>query len=415
MSGDRRPPPNYDEGINFADLAATDEAFAKHYQNGKFNFQDPEAVQQLTLSLLARDFSLTLHLPSDRLCPPIPIRWSYILFLSRLLSPYPSKLTGLDIGTGASAIYSLLATSSSSPLSSSTHLHATDIDPHSLSFAARNIASNALSSRITLHHREPSSPLLPLDGLGIDNLDFTMCNPPFYAGQADLLSSAERKDAPPSAICTGADNEMICPGGDAGFVLRMVEESRRLGERVGWYTSMLGKLGSVYQVVEGIKQAGCGNWVVQVLKGGRRTRRWVVAWSWGEGRVGMGLVRGEEVPRGLWGWGTEQTVMAIGGKEEVRRRVEELMGELDLAWRWESADVGLGEARENVWSRAARRKRKRVEHSKAKDEGGEEQKAALAFKITVTEEGIDVRWLRGRDHVLFESFCGMLKRAMSAA
>ncbi|KAF2222776.1 hypothetical protein BDZ85DRAFT_236500 [Elsinoe ampelina] len=242
-----------------------------------------------------------------------------------------------------------------------------------------------------------------------------MCNPPFYASGADLLSCAEGKGAPPSAICTGAETEMICPGGDAGFVLRMVEESRELGERVRWYTSMLGKLGSVYQVVEGIKQAGCGNWVVQVLKGGRRTRRWVVAWSWGEGRVGMGLVRGEEVPRGLWGWGTEQTVLVKGGMEEVSRRVGEVMGDLDLVWRWEGADVGVGEARENVWSRAARRKRKTGEGSVAKEEGGEEQKAALAFRITVREEGIDVRWLRGRDHVLFESFCGMLKRAMNPA
>lgn len=45
---------------------------------------------------------------------------------------------------------------------------------------------------------------------------------------------------------------------------------------------------------------------------------------------------------------------------------------------------------------------------------------ALGFKIQLrkeTEGGIQVmvRWLQGRDSVLFESFCGMLKGQLSAS
>ncbi|KAF4548194.1 RNA methyltransferase-like protein [Elsinoe fawcettii] len=410
--------PNYKPGLDFADLAAADSEFAKYYHNGGLDFHDPRAVQQLTASILRRDFHLSLVLPTDRLCPPVPNRWSYILFLCHLFSSLPGRRpsSGLDIGTGASAIYALLATSSSSPLPKTLSMHATEIDAHSLSFAARNISANDTSSRITLHHVAPSAPLLPLDQLAIPRLDFSMCNPPFYSSEADLLASAEAKDAPASAVCTGSPVEMVCEGGDAGFVLRMVRESKDLGERVRWYTSMLGKLGSVYAVVAELKEVGCGNWVVAVLRGGRKTKRWVVAWSWGDERPGMVLVRGEEVPRALWGLGTEQTVSARGGKERVRDRVDEVMLRLNLEWHWEDQDVGAGRANDNVWSRAARRKKKRSRDDD--DEPAVENASgtvALAFRITVSDTGLDVRWLQGRDSVLFESFCGMLKRAMNPA
>lgn len=135
------------------------------------------------------------------------------------------------------------------------------------------------------------------------------------------------------------------------------------------------------------------------------------------------------------------------------------LAEIDLTWNWdEIALTGIGSATSNSWSRSARRanKRKRdVENSgtgsskvqkgeagKAQREevvhkeeansalklpvitGGEgeapglekaEKGIVLAVKIEVYEESMEVRWLRGKDYVLFESFCGMLKRAMRPA
>jgi 23S rRNA (adenine1618-N6)-methyltransferase len=37
---------------------------------------------------------------------------------------------------------------------------------------------------------------------------------------------------------------------------------------------------------------------------------------------------------------------------------------------------------------------------------------SLRFNIDVREGDMEVRWLQGIDSILFESFCGMLKRAM---
>ncbi|KAF2154415.1 hypothetical protein K461DRAFT_293063 [Myriangium duriaei CBS 260.36] len=416
----------YKDGIDFAALASADDDFAQVYRCGKLDLQDPRSLQQLTKSLLKRDFNIKLELPEDRLCPPVPIRLAYITFLTSLLSStHPSyspsstsPVTGLDIGTGASLIYPLLGTS--------THptwtFHATDIDAHSLSFAHLNHSHNpSLSPRITIHSTTPAAPLLDLNTWDIPSLDFCMCNPPFYASPADLYASAENKILPPSAVCTGGENEMVTAGGDAGFALRMVEESIGLRERVRWYSIMLGRLSSVHTVVEAVKKAGCGNWAVGVLGPGRRTRRWVMAWSWGQYRPSEELVRAGDVGQGLWGPATLRTVGVDGeGEEWVRERVGRVLGELDVRWTWDGGkDCGVVEAWGNTWSRSARRKRARVDGDgdvKATN-GAEEsdEKVALAVRITVHKESLEVRWLRGLDAVLFESFCGMLKRAMKPA
>lgn len=119
------------------------------------------------------------------------------------------------------------------------------------------------------------------------NVSFTMCNPPFYTSKEDMHKSYAEKGEAPNAVCTGAEVEMITEGGDGGFVVRMVEESRTLGGKVKWYTSMLGKLSSAKAVVERLKELGCRNWAVGLLGAGGKTRRWVVGWSWGDLRPAL--------------------------------------------------------------------------------------------------------------------------------
>ena len=108
-----------------------------------------------------------------------------------------------------------------------------------------------------------------------------MCNPPFYASNSELLASAAAKSRPPHSACTGAEVEMVTPGGEISFISRMIDESVALKTRVQWYTSMLGKLSSVGDVVEKLKSVGVDNWAVTEFVQGQKTRRWAVAWSWG--------------------------------------------------------------------------------------------------------------------------------------
>jgi len=136
-----------------------------------------------------------------------------------------------------------------------------------------------LISRVRLLKTTSESPLIPLDALGIQHADFTICNPPFYTSKEEMLATFTTKSKPPSAVCTGADVEMVTDGGDAGFVLRMIEESKALRGRIQWYTSMLGKLQSVNIIVARLEELGIDNWAVACLKAGHKTRRWAVGWS----------------------------------------------------------------------------------------------------------------------------------------
>lgn len=78
--------------------------------------------------------------------------------------------------------------------------------------------------------------------------------------------------------------------------------------------------------------------------------------------------------------------------------------------------MGVGFSDKAVWSRAARRHMAKKGQEESEDED-EDADMALGFKIYVegvveseTLNRVTVRWIKGRDNVLFESFCGMVKR-----
>jgi 23S rRNA (adenine1618-N6)-methyltransferase len=126
------------------------------------------------------------------------------------------------------------------------------------------------------------------------------------------------------------------------------------------------------------------------------------------------------------------TVQASGQSiDNLATKVNILFKELDVRWQWRSSmNAGVALAKENVWSRAARRKKRRQSemplhgndemeideaHGLADDsmDTESEEAVALAVKISVFESKVDVRWLKGVETILFESFCGMLKRELT--
>jgi 23S rRNA (adenine1618-N6)-methyltransferase len=262
----------------------------------------------------------------------------------------------------------------------------------------------------------------------LNSIDFVMTNPPFYASEADMLESAKRKQRPPFSACTGGAMEMITPGGEVAFVSKLVEESTGVEsrDRIQWFTSMLGKLTSVSIVVEQLREIHCTNYAVTEFVQGSKTRRWAVAWSWQDLRPSTTVARG--IP------GFEKKLLPFPADSEfglpgtdldaAGTRVCGLLDSLEIQFQWKAAlAIGVGLATGDVWSRKARRK-------KAKDENGDHEMAgqeetdespALAFKISLRKQTntkglsdtmVHLRWLQGRDTVLFESFCGWLKRRL---
>jgi len=181
-------------------------------------------------------------------------------------------------GVGASCIYPLLGCASRPNWS----FGGVEIDGVNYDSANRNVKLNGLEQRIEICKNDSESPLINMDGLGLQKADFVMCNPPFFTSREDMKATFTNKDNPPSAVCTGADIEMIAEGGDLGFVLRIFEESEKLKHRVSWYSSMFGKLSSANAMISVLKEKSILNYAVTCLQAGNVTKRWAVAWSFGD-------------------------------------------------------------------------------------------------------------------------------------
>jgi 23S rRNA (adenine1618-N6)-methyltransferase len=77
--------------------------------------------------------------------------------------------------------------------------------------------------------------------------------------------------------------------------------------------------------------------------------------------------------------------------------------------------TGVGFSEKAVWSRASRRKVAKKQGDAVEE--NEDAEMAFGFKIHLEENPggafgarVTIRWLKGHDTVLFESFCGMMKR-----
>ncbi|KAH8678581.1 hypothetical protein BGZ60DRAFT_401371 [Tricladium varicosporioides] len=417
----------YKENIDFAALALQDTAFAKALKsNGQLDFSNPESVQQLTKALLKRDFGLRISLPPDRLCPPVPNRLNYLLWIQGLLDTTSDnyadtcdlerEVLGLDIGTGASCIYPMLGCAQRPKW----RFIGTDIDEKSMEFARKNVLQNQLQNRIKLLQTQKSDTLLPLDKIGFENIDFSMCNPPFYESKADMLTSAAIKQRPPFTACTGSESEMVTVGGEVVFVSRMITESLALKDRVRWYTSMLGKFSSVSVLIEQLREHKVDNYAVTEFVQGGKTKRWGIAWSFEDLRPRMELARNvNSIPKALLPFPSEYHIsIESNDVSTVGQHVNTILSQLPLKWMWRPAiSTGIGFSDKAIWSRASRRLHVKQETEERMDE--DEDDPAFGFKIYV--EGaiepvvlnrVTVRWMKGHDSVIFESFCGMVKRKL---
>lgn len=98
--------------------------------------------------------------------------------------------------------------------------------------------------------------------------------------------------------------------------------------------------------------------------------------------------------------------------------VDKTIAELDLKWEWSSDTLtGTAFVKQDVWSRSARRKKRKAEAMEGIQEAATppgKSEFALVLRVKclahVHSRRVEVRLLKGTDTVLFEGFCGMLKR-----
>ncbi|GAX84031.1 hypothetical protein CEUSTIGMA_g11455.t1 [Chlamydomonas eustigma] len=104
-----------------------------------------------------------------------------------------------------------------------------------------------------------------------ERFTFCMCNPPFFGSMSEAASN-------PSTACGGTAMEMVYPGGELKFVMQMVEDSVRLGARIHWYTTMLGKKVTLKALRKELHARHVTAIRTTELVQGK-TSRWAIAWS----------------------------------------------------------------------------------------------------------------------------------------
>ncbi|WP_400190570.1 23S rRNA (adenine(1618)-N(6))-methyltransferase RlmF [Hymenobacter sp. B81] len=253
------------------------------------DFTDPAAVKALNQALLKQFYHVdTWDIPAGYLCPPIPGRADYLHYAADLLASsnqgvIPHRgVTVLDVGVGANCVYPIIGTQEYG-----WRFIGSEIDPTALRVAKHLTAVNpALAGRVDC--RQQKNAELVFEGVlkPREEVDLTMCNPPFHASAAEAADSARRKNrnlgyakAPEPTLNFGGKNtELWCEGGEEGFVRRYVEQSVPLAARCLWFSSLISKKETLPSIYYFLQQAGALEVRTIAMNHGHKASR-IVAWT----------------------------------------------------------------------------------------------------------------------------------------
>lgn len=277
-------------GYDFARLVAQTPELEAHTllnPSGQttINFQDAGAVRMLNRALLKAHYNIDVwDIPNGYLCPPIPGRVDYIHYLADLLAqsnnntiPRGPQVKALDIGTGASLVYPLIGQSEYG-----WSFTGVDIDAGALKSARHIAEANGLDIRLR-HQPDPDNIFAGVLHAK-DAFHVTLCNPPFHASKDHARKGTQRKWAGlgkgrSQTLNFGGQNaELWCPGGEIGFVARMIEQSKDVAGQCLWFTSLVSKKGNLQPLSRILGKAGVADVKIIDMAQGQKTSRFV-AWT----------------------------------------------------------------------------------------------------------------------------------------
>lgn len=292
-------PRNRHQGhYDFARLVAGSPALSRFVTTNRFairtiDFADPAAVKALNQAILKTEYGVSeWDLPAQYLCPPIPGRADYLHHLADLLAsvnggtiPRGPKICAFDLGVGASAIYPLLG-----HREYGWRFTASDSDPTALASAQRIVRANpGLDALIIL--RRQRAPLRLFAGVVQEGerFDVALSNPPFHASAAEATAGTRRKwhnlgrpgDArrgAPLRNFGGQESEIWCPGGEVGFISRMISESAEMPGLCLWFTSLVSKESSLPEIIRALRAVHVRERrIIEMAQGQKRSR--IIAWT----------------------------------------------------------------------------------------------------------------------------------------
>ena len=279
------------EGYDFERLILKSpelEALIKRNPRGQMtiDFQDADAVRLLNRALLMTHYGIDFwDIPATYLCPPIPGRVDYMHYLADLLAesndqkiPHGTGIKALDIGTGASLVYPLTGQHEYG-----WDFTGVDIDPVSLKSAQQIRERNKLPIKL----KRQTNPEDIFDGVigSGDRFHLTLCNPPFHQSPAQAEEGTRRKwrnlgKGQSAELNFGGQNaELWCPGGEIGFIARMIEQSTRFADQCLWFTCLVSKKDNLRPLSRLLKKARVVEVKVVEMAQGQKTSRFI-AWTY---------------------------------------------------------------------------------------------------------------------------------------
>ena len=221
------------------------------------DFKQAGVVKALNTALLKADYNISYwDFPISHLCPPIPGRADYLLYLNELLIQHgldQSPIKILDIGTGATLIYPLLGCRLFN-----WQFKASDINPEALQNAQNIIAQNHLQNCIHLMRQNNRTQLLKGIILPDEKFSASICNPPFFDSPTQALKTRHRKQKNLKIKDTGFKGlakELWTPGGELQFVKKYINESQNYKHQIKLFSSLISSQKNLAQLIRYIKRA----------------------------------------------------------------------------------------------------------------------------------------------------------------
>jgi 23S rRNA (adenine1618-N6)-methyltransferase len=281
------------------------------YGDESIDFSNPEAVKVLNRALLKHFYGIhAWDIPDQYLCPPIPGRADYIHTAADLLAeknrgevPKGRNIRVLDIGTGANLVYPLIAQATFG-----WSMVGSDIDERALQSASRILSLNpeirGEPTAIELRHQPREDHLFPGIIKSGEFFHLSVCNPPFYSSFEEAQAGSERKwrglgkkRAPepegrrpfgkkptnakveaPHRNFGGVSHELWCEGGERDFIVKMIDESNRYSQQVGWFTSLVSRETSLPTIENTLKRTRVTDArLIEMSQGQKKSR--IVAWT----------------------------------------------------------------------------------------------------------------------------------------
>ncbi|GMM32739.1 hypothetical protein DASC09_000640 [Saccharomycopsis crataegensis] len=246
--------------------------------DGHYSFSHQPTVRTLTAAILKKYHGITSELSPHHLCPRVPNRYLYLQWLSQISEIILPKgdwsmISVVDIGTGSSAIYPLLGAS----MNKGWKFVGTECNEGSYKLAMANIGRNPwVEGKIKVVKVVDPRKILDFTKISIDNnnnnnnkdqLVLVMCNPPFF--DTELKNSVEFDTKIAATKLVATDSELFYPGGEIRFIKQMIAESVVQQQHVNrWYTSMVGQFTSLKPIIEELKTKGIINFGIFELNPG---------------------------------------------------------------------------------------------------------------------------------------------------